>query len=224
MAYGSNWALTDAKNMQEVELTRLFEVAKKLGPKTHLMVVLAYNGAMRVSELVHVKVSDFNFSTGKISIIPLKKAGKRRVKGRDGKVRTIEKPLPRPIDCPLPPNIMDMVKRYIQQTHLSGTSWLFPGRGSREACHVVKLECPGGHITKRAVQKIFDKACHGAQIKMPGRGIHSLKHARATEVAEKTKDPYLVKEICRHGSVTMSDHYVKYVNLREKVNEIGGRT
>jgi len=65
--------------------------------------------------------------------------------------------------------------------------------------------------------------CREAGVKVPGRGIHSLKHARLTEVAEKSKDPFLVKAMGRHASIAMSDHYVKYVQMREKTEQIGGR-
>ncbi len=86
------------------------------------------------------------------------------------------------------------------------------------------MKCPGGHITKRYLQEVFRDVLEEAGIYVPGRGIHSLKHSRLTEVAMKTKDPYLVKELGRHASISMSDHYVRYVKLAQKVDEIGGRS
>ncbi len=217
------WRLTDAKNLADSDLTKLFRSAKKIGPRPHLLMVLAYNGALRVSELIHLKVEDFNWNTGKLAILPLKKAGKRRMKQMDGTIKVVERPLPRPVEYPLPANVLDMVRQYIKDQKLGREGWLFPGFVKPNGCHIVALDCPGGHVCKRKVQMLWDQAADMAGIKVNGRGIHALKHGRLTEVARKTKDPYLVKEIGRHSSVALSDHYVKYVDLKDRIDEIGGR-
>ena len=216
--------MTDAKNPQEEELDRLFKAAKKADPKAQLMVVLAYNGALRVSELIHVKVSDFNWMTGRMRMIPLKKAGKRNVKQSDVSIKVVDKPLPSALEYQLPSNVVLMVKDYVRKERLKDDSWLFPGNVRLNGCHIVKLECPGGHVSKRKVQMVWDSIAGDAGIKVPSRGIHSLKHGRLTEVAMKSKDPFFVKEVGRHSSVTMSDHYVKYALTKEKIDDIGGRT
>jgi len=218
------WALTDAKNPQEEELTKLFKAAKKAGSRAHLLIILAYNGALRVSELVHIRVSDFNWSTARMRMIPFKKAGRRRIKQNDGTFKMVDKPLPDAIEYPLPASTVALVRVYVEAQKLKSGSWLFPGSVTPKGCHVVKLKCPGGHLSKRKAQMLWDVVCKEAGVKVPGRGIHSLKHARGTEVARKTKDPFLVKEMLRHGSVAMSDHYVKYVNIKDQVEKIGGRS
>jgi len=221
---GDPWSLKDAKNLREDELDGLFKAAKKAGPQAYLMIILSYNGALRVSELVHIRVSDFHWPTNKISMIPLKKAGKRRKRGADGKMVQIDRDLPRPIEYPLASNVMDLAREYIKKERLHPEAWLFPGKTTKAGCKVVKLNCPGGHICKRKVQNTFDAIAMEAKIKVPGRGIHSLKHARLTEVAKKTKDPYFVKEVGRHSSITMSDHYVKYADFQDRIEKLGGRT
>lgn len=219
----STWSLKDAKNLQEADISRLFIEAKKLGALPYIAIVLAYNGALRVSELIHIKVQDFNWSTGKLTMIPLKKAGKKKKKLPDGTMTTVERGLPTPIEYPLPMSVMTAARDYIKGEKLDKEVWLFPGFVGPGGCHIVKLECPGGHLSKRKMQMIFDEVAIAAKIKVPGRGIHSLKHGRLTEIAQKTKDPYFVKEAGRHSSVALSDHYVKYVNLKAKIEEIGGR-
>ena len=110
---GSKWSLKDNKNLREEELDAILEEAKKDGPKTHLMMALAYNGAMRISELVHLRANSFNFAAGKVSIQPVKKAGKRRVKDRhSGQMKEIVKPLPPEVDYPMPANVMQMARKY----------------------------------------------------------------------------------------------------------------
>ena len=218
------WAVTDAKNMREDELDKLFSTAKKLGARPHLMMILGYNGAFRVSELIHLRTTDFNWHTGKVRLIPLKKAGKRRKKNPDGTTTMIDKPLPKPVEYPLPKVAMATTREYIKNQKLGVDNWLFPGNTGKNGCHIVKLECPGGHISKRKVQMIFDEIAVLARVKVPGRGIHSLKHGRLTEVAEKSRDPYFVKQVGRHSSIVLSDKYVQYVNFSSKIDEIGGRT
>ena len=217
-----NWSLKDAKNLDEADLAKIFKEAKRLGDLAYMVIVLAYNGALRVSELVHIRVSHFNWGTGKLTMIPLKKAGQKRKKMPDGTVVTVEKELPPAIEYPLPGSVMAAAKEYIRKEGLGKDAWLFPGFTRPGGCHIVKLDCPGGHLSKRKMQLVFDEIAVAAKVKMPGRGIHSLKHGRLTEVAQKTKDPYFVKEVGRHSSVALSDHYVKYVNLKAKIEEIGG--
>jgi integrase len=220
---GVSWNLTDAKNPQQTELDKLFNAAKKAGQRAYLIVVLAYNAALRVSELVHARVPDFNWTTGKMTLIPAKKAGRRRIKQPDGTLKIVERPLPKPVEYPLPQSTMKIVQQYIEEAGLPEDSWLFPGDVSADGCHLMKRQCPGGHLSKRMAQKIWDAICTKAGVKVAGRGIHSLKHARLTEVAEKSHDPFLVKAMGRHSTIAMSDHYVKYVELREKTDKIGGR-
>jgi len=222
MSFGTNWVLTDAKNMRDGELAKLYAAAKKYGKKAHLMVVLCYNGALRVGELVHIKVSDFNWETGKLTMIPLKKAGIKRIRQIDGTIKTIDKPLPKAVEYPLHSVVMQMARKYIKDEKVKD-GFLFPGTCGRGSCFIVKLNCAGGHMAKRSVQKIFDAVAKDAGVKVPGRGIHSLKHSRAREIAEKTKDPYMVKEACRHGTVGMSDRYVKYVEFQAEIEKLGGK-
>jgi integrase len=217
-----SWHLRDAKNLRPEELDRLIAVAKKYDRRIYLMVIIAYNGAFRVSELIHLRVKHWNFANSKVSVIPLKKAGKRKVRTPDGRIKVVDRGLPSAIDYPMPKNVTAVVEKFVRDNEFSPDSYLFPGRS--KSCTVVKLECNGGHISKRMVQWIFDRLASEAGIKVKGRGIHSLKHARLTEVASKTKDPYFVKEIGRHSSIAMSDHYVRYTNLQERVEEIGGQT
>ncbi len=220
MAKGS-WSLDGKKNLDKEELNGLFVAARKDGLRTHLMVALAYNGAFLVSELIHLRVDSFSFRKGTISFIPLRKAGRRRVR-MNGRIRVVSRNLPDPVEYPLPKNVLTAVRKYVDTMGLSSKSFLFPGR-TRKSCKLVKFKCPGGHISKREVQGIFDRIAKAAGVKLPGRGIQALKHTRLTEVARKTGDPDIVSEIGHHNSSVMGNHYVRYTNLSEEVNEIGGK-
>lgn len=195
------------KMLSDIEVQKLLNAAKKHSALGHALVSTAYNGAFRVCELTHLKVSDFDFSFNKVSVIPAKKA------------RLIGKDLPAAIDYPMPENSMRCVESWIHDQKLSHGDWLF--RGNVRCCQVVKYPCPGNHLSTREAQRIFDEILLKVGIKVPGRGIHVLKHARLTELAGKTHDPWFVKAAGRHESISMSDVYVHYSDLSNRIRAIG---
>lgn len=188
-------------------MDRVMRVSQRHSSLAHVLVSTGYNGAFRVCELTHLKVSDFDFSCNKVSVIPAKKA---RRQGKD---------LPAAIDYPMPANAMALVGRWISEQGLSSDSWLFSGNVSM--CRVVKYPCEGMHLSTREAQRIFDEVLRMARVKLQGRGIHTLKHARLTDLAKKTKDPWFVKAAGRHESISMSDVYVRYSDLPIRVRRIG---
>lgn len=206
-----NWKLSSSKSLNHAQLDRLFEHARKDGQRTYMMVLLAYNAAMAVSELIHLRVGDFDWERGCVSILPVKKAKIKRVR------------------YPMPEIVLREVRSYIEAQDLKSSDYLFPGR-TRKSCLVARLNCKGGHISKREVQGLFAKVVKEAGLKRKGRGIHSLKHSRLSEVAAKTKNPHTVKEAGRHQSVTMGQAYMKgefaenaETPLAETIRVIGGR-
>lgn len=186
------WTLSEEKNLEDGELSKLFNAAKADGPRTRLMIILSYHGALRVSELVHLKVACFHFDDCIVSVTPVKKIHR-----------------PKPVDVIFPRAVMELVRRHVDVESLG--RWLFPGNVKK--CWL-KNYCAGGHVSKREVQKTFDRLCRATGIKLPGRGIHSLKHTRLVDVASKTKDPQRVKEAGRHASVTIADGYFRFVEGR----------
>jgi len=201
VASSNGWKLSEAKSLDKGELDRIFLAARKDDRRSHIMIMLAYNGALSVSELIHIKVDSFNFGKRTVIVIPIKK-----IPGGPKE----------PVDYPLPSNVIVTIQKYVTEQDLKKRSYLFPGR-AKKSCMVVGLDCPGGHISKREVQGIFDRICQAANLKLPGRGIHTLRHARLIEVAEKTRDPWVVRQAGRFQSIAMSGHYMRFVE------EIGGR-
>lgn len=187
-----SWEMPRDKHLEPQELGKLFAAAREAGLLVELMMTLSYHGALRVSELVHLKIPNFRFKDDMVLIMPVKKA-----------------PQPQLIEVELPHHVMQSVRRYITAGKLS--QWLFPGNTTK--CWL-KRKCSGGHISKREVQKTFDELTQKIGIKRLSLGMHSLRHTRLIEVAQKTKDPRLVKEIGRHASVTMGDSYLRFVEAR----------
>jgi len=176
------------------DLQKLLEASEKEGPREHLMIVVSYGGALRVSELIHLRVRDFDFESGEIKTIPLRKRSRNRASST------------------LDLEIIVKVKAYVEAGKLSKDSYLFPGR-TKKSCHIVAFpDCSGGHISKREVQLLFDRVAEAAGIKKLGRGIQALKHAKLLDVARKTMDPKVIKEMGKYSTYSMS---IKYISEAE---------
>lgn len=176
--------------IQKGEIRKLLSLARNMGRREHLMILLSYGVALRVSELVHIRVSDFDFASSSVQILALRR------KYRDK------------ISCPIDPSILDEVDSYISEEGLNKDSYLFPGR-ARKSCNIVSYDCPGGHISKREVQIIFDRLATKAGVKKRGYGIQALKHARLLDVAKKTRDPFEVQRVGHYGALAMGARYIE---------------
>ena len=202
------WCLRDARCLREDEVRRLLAAARRHSQKAHVLLSLCYNGAFRACEVTHLRVKDFDFSANKVSIVPAKKA-RRSGAG-----------LPPAVDYPLAENAMALASKWIILNELGPQDWMFSGQVIR--CKVVKYECSLGHMSTREAQRIFSEVASRVGLKLQRRGIHSLKHARLTEIAYKTRDPWFVKQAGRHESIAMSDAYVAVLDLTERIRKIGG--
>jgi integrase len=170
-------------------IDKLLRSAKKDGQRAHLMILLSYEGALRVSELIHIKVCDFNFDSGSLTVIPIRRRNKSNV------------------ECKVSSEVAEAIRDYVAALGIDTTSFLFPGR-TKKSCMLVSFRCPGGHISKREVQLIFDRVAGAAGVKEKGRGIQTLKHARLTDVAKETNDPDVIQQIGRYGSSAMGARYI----------------
>lgn len=188
--------------------------------RDYALVGLCYNAALRVCELIHLKVSDFDFEDGFVDIIPAKRTHTETI-CKNGRTLVSQRPLPRPIHYPLPWSVVRLTQRWIAHQHLSSEDWLFPGTSS--SCLVIGANCAGGHISKREVQRIYHRLAGASGIDRSGRGIHSLKHSRLIEFAQKSRDPWFVRDAGRLASVVTSDVYVRHVTMQETIEAIGGK-
>lgn len=171
---------------------KLLKCAEKDGKRTYLIILLSYEGALRVSELIHIRVKDFDFKKEVVSLVPVRK--KDKTKGQ----------------CTLSSEALSAVQSYIKEYEIKSESFLFPGRTKR-SCTLVSFDCTGGHISKRDVQLIFDRVAVAAGMKEKGRGIQLLKHARLVKAAKDTKDPHEIQKLGRYGSTAMSARYIAEV-------------
>lgn len=187
------------RKLTEDQVGCLMNAASRHSMLAHVIFVVTYNAALRRSELIHLEISDFDFSRDRLSIRPAKK---RPV---DGNVK--------PVDYPVTKRVLSVVKEWIQTNRLSPDSWLFPGNSA--ACGYRARLCGGRHLSPRVVANVFDEVASSVNLKMRDRGMHSLRHSRLTELALKTKNPWFVRMAGRHETLSMSDIYVRHLDLRK---------
>jgi len=207
------WKLNPRKMLSDEELALFFVAVRKCGARVHLMMLLTFHGALKVSELIHLRVNDVHSEDKKLSVIPSKKSRIWRSKRNDGQLIVEDVELPPAVAIPIPQIVIDIAFDYVLAEKLAPKGYLFPGR--TKTCPVIGRKCKGGHISKRDVQYIFSQIVTDISVQRKGLGIQSLRHARLTKVAKRTKDAHLVREIGRHASVGMSRHYVEFVNKPE---------
>lgn len=73
-------------------------------------------------------------------------------------------------------------------------------------------------INRRSAWRAFDLMCRRAGV--PHYRVHDLRHTRATQIAEVSRDPFLVRDMLRHASVATSNVYVHRVNFRERMLQV----
>lgn len=80
--------------------------------------------------------------------------------------------------------------------------------------------CQGGHLHLRTVQSRFRLLASQVGAYVPGRGIHSFRHAFAIQLWKKTRDLMLVKQMLGHEQVTTTQVYATCVDTKEKLGKM----
>jgi len=82
--------------------------------------------------------------------------------------------------------------------------------------------CPARRVTSRGLAA---EAIHKATAVCLLCGIPHNRHSFASEVAQATKDPALVKELLGHASVVSSDVYLhaRWEDMRAAIDTYAGR-
>lgn len=145
------------------------------------------NLGLRVSELVALVKSDFDFTNSLVRINTLKQ--------RKDTVHHLK----------VNPGVMDRIKKYASK---------------------MKPEDKLFNVSKRQMQRLFDRYANAAKIKIQGkgknkgRGIHCLRHLRGIVLASKTRDPYLIAKALRHKNLSTSMAYVHMSDYDKTIDSI----
>jgi integrase/recombinase XerD len=152
-----------------------------IGARNSIMLYLLYGSGMRVSELINLRISDFHFDTGVVS-----------VEGKGGRQRMI----------PLPQSMLALAYTYLE-TIRNETS--HTPRHSLYLFSVLygKKIKP---ISRQSCWMILKKICFNAGIK---RAIspHQLRHSFATHMLEKGADLRSLQVLLGHEDITTVQVY-----------------
>ena len=206
--FEGNWTLNARRTLSVVEVRRILRNAQSRSARDYVLLALTFNLAALVSEVIHLKVREFDFEGHLVQIVPLRKATQKRA-------------LPAPVVYPVMKDVSLLVRNWIRANALRKSDWIFQGRA--RSCRLLKYPCSGGHLTRRQAQRIFDIAIRRAHLKVKSRGIHALRHARLTQIARRSRDPWLVRDAGRLRSVAHGIAYVQFVKMNQYLRDIGGK-
>jgi integrase len=167
--------------MTAEELERFMKAAKRAGKKYDLLFSLVYYFAMRVAEVVSLKLEDFNKAAHQITIRARK----------DGRVRVYD----------LPEQIEHKYRRWLKErTGLPGADenlYVFPSTTLNRS----------GHLSRDAAQAEFRVLCRKVDVGMP-RSIHDLRHTAAQEMIRGGEDLATVQGWLRHRDIESTKTYI----------------
>lgn len=166
--------------LSEDEVKRILAQAELdtsvLGIRNTIMLYLLYVSGMRVSELIMLKVEDFNFDTGFVSVL-----------GKGGKQRMI----------PLPVATVSLLQSYIQSIRYN-----FKEIGNNNSFYVFpivygKVIKP---ISRQSCWMVLKKLCINAGIKRPV-SPHQLRHSFATHMLGNGADLRSLQMLLGHETI-----------------------
>ncbi len=172
--------------LSEEEIQTLFAIANQdqsgPGVRNKVMLLLLYTTGMRISELIHLKISDVHFDTNLIT-----------VHGKGGKVRMI----------PIHHEVIPVLKDYLKTTHENftrtkkcSTEYLFP----------VLYGGKAKPITRQAFWGTLKEWCSMANIK-ESISPHKLRHSLATHMLKNGMDLRSLQLLLGHENIATVQIY-----------------
>jgi len=167
--------------MTQDELERFMKAARQVGKKYDLLFSLVYYYAMRVAEVVGLRLGDFNLPSHQITI---------RAK-KDGRVRVYD----------LPEQIERKYSRWLKERAA------LPGSDENPYVFPSSTLPRSGHLSRAAAQAEFRLLAKKAGVGMP-RSIHDLRHTAAQEMIRGGEDLATVQGWLRHRDIESTKTYI----------------
>lgn len=172
------------------ELAALLKAARKASRRDYILLLVAGNAGLRVTEAVTLQADQFLPQHEHARTMGACVLQVRTLKQR-GKGRTFD-------ELWLHPTVWDQVRSYIKMEQVKHTTkeWLFPSRWDLNK-----------HITTRSAQLAFKR--HAATAGLDPRvSFHALRHGYGVRVWEATHDQQFVRAVLRHRSLQSTSLYV----------------
>ena len=175
------------------KINEIFAYLRGKSERNYIIAKLQLNTALRISDVIGFRVSDFVHEDGKcrkyLELIE-KKTDKKKI-------------------IALNNTLQSAMKQYIEEASLNYNDYLFPSRkGTR-------------HITTTQVHRIFNDVSKALQIEK--FGTHSLRKTWGYFCYKETKNIALIMEVYNHSSekvtlkyigITQKDIDVMYMNIK----------
>jgi len=181
------------KHLSEDELADVLECARKVSSRDHAMLVVCFTHGLRNQEIARLRLTDLNWQNMEITC--------RRLKGSMETVQPLVKHRGRPALCEV-----TALRAWLRERRNNGSDLVFISR---------KTDRP---LTQRQINRIFTRYCQMASEARVNRGeepisknvqhVHSLKHTRGTLLAEHNVNPYRIKLILGHKSLSSTERYL----------------
>jgi integrase/recombinase XerC len=167
--------------MTQEELGRFMRAAKKAGRKYDLLFSLTYYYALRVAEVVSLRLDDLNSPSNQVTIRAAK----------DGRIRVYD----------LPEQIEQKFKRWLKERSglrdVEENPYIFPSYTLPRS----------GQLSRDAAQAEFRLLCRKANLGVP-RSIHDLRHTAAQEMIRGGEDLATVQGWLRHRDIESTKTYI----------------
>lgn len=168
--------------LTDEELDRFMVAARKRGRKYDLLFSLTYYFAMRVAEVVEMRLDEFHLPIHQVTIQG-KKGGHER-----------------PYDLPEP-----IEQKYQRWLKLRAT---LPNAEENPYVFPSSTLPRSGHISRDTVQAEFRSLAQKAGIPMP-RSIHDLRHTVARQMIRAGEDLVTIQGFLRHRDLKSTEVYLK---------------
>lgn len=218
MQQATHWKLKPQHRITEAQFQAILNMAARR-PRDWTLLFVSGNTALRISEVLHLHVKNFDRNSG-IQCIRRKK-------------KTLS-----PDVLAVAHELFGYVERYVEQTGLQPEDYLFPGdcgvcwrkvtirergRGGKFVTKETRREkvCDGGHLTVRRAQAVWDRILTRLGLKVEGRGIHTLRHYDLTRFYAATKDLRATQLRAGHSSPITTTIYADVVEMQEKADVAG---
>jgi site-specific recombinase XerD len=161
------------------QLLSSFNIEKKQGLKDRTLFELLYSSALRVSEVVAIKIADINFDTRFVLI-----------HGKGNRDRVV----------PFSTICQTLLLRYLGERVNDTGAYLFPGAAWKKNC---------GHVRSEVVTMRFKKLMRKLGIDKPEISTHSIRHSAASHLVEDGAGIRQVQELLGHQNIETTVRYTQ---------------
>ena len=171
--------LPDTLSVEEIDrIIGCIDLKKAEGFRNKVMLEVLYSCGLRVTELVHLRISEIFFKEGFI-----------RIKGKGDKERLV----------PMGPRTIDLLKKYLKEGRRM--NHIRPGFEDH-----IFLNNRGTSLTRVMVFIIVRRLCAKAGIEKK-ISPHTFRHSFASHLVEGGADLRAVQEMLGHESITTTEIY-----------------